>query len=324
MINNTYFYHEHIKRAVAVFGTLFNNISIQKTDHSGKVLSRQVVPLSYGPRAKFLSRIEGEGNLTDPKLAIKLPRMSFEISALAVNKAMMLPKNTIRRIGEDGSFVNFPVPYKINFALSIYSKNQDDVLQILEQILPFFRPDFTVTVKEIDGSFRRDMPFVLGTIGLSDDYETDYATKRAIVYTLDFETTINFYGPIQTSKQIHKVQADIANVDMPSTGIPLSTIVIEAIPQSGNNEVVISTTYPGFSSADSVVIDVVSASDFEVGDNVTGLTSATVGKISAIDQNHIMIISPDGEFIVGENLSNGTDVSEITNVENTWLNVPSE
>ena len=137
----TWFYHQRLRKSVAVFGTLFNNLYVLRKDGSGKVLSQVKVPLSYAPSRKYLERIRENPNLdTDTKVAIKLPRMSFEIISIQYDAGRQLQKtNTFQQSGSTNAlrnkFYTF-VPYNIGFQLSIYTKTQDDALQIVEQILP--------------------------------------------------------------------------------------------------------------------------------------------------------------------------------------------
>jgi len=206
-----HFYHEHIKRAVAVFGTLFNNMSVVKKNGSGNVISTIKVPLAYGPRQKFLARIQDEKYLTDPKLAIRLPRMSFEIISMSYDTNTKLQKGVTRTLASSDptkkqTILN-PVGYRMGLQLNIMTKNQDEALQLLEQIVPFFQPEYTVTVKEVQNNFKSDMPFVLQSVTMSDDYEGDFLSRRAIIYTLEFETRVRFYGPLGDKGIIRRVDA---------------------------------------------------------------------------------------------------------------------
>jgi hypothetical protein len=209
-----YFYHSTIKKSVAIFGTLFNNITVRRVGNSNEVAQNTKVPLAYGPRSKFLERIRSQKDFDDPKVAIKLPRMSFELSFISVDTASKLnPLNKIvqRDSGEPTSVTTFrqSVPYVLGFTLSVYGKNQDDVLQIVEQIVPYFSPEYTVTVKdmEYDGS-RTDVPVILAGVNPSDDYEGSLETNRVIVYTLDFSMKVRFGGPVRSSGIILEVDVN--------------------------------------------------------------------------------------------------------------------
>jgi hypothetical protein len=195
-----YFYNSHLRKAVAIFGTLFNNINVVKRDAQGNVLSTVKVPLAYGPKQKFLARLLEEPDLIAPEVSMRLPRMSFEITSLAydtqakVNKNIKLQTPSIHGVNT----IYTAAPYILNMQLNIIGKTQDEVLQISEQILPFFNPEYIVTVKEIpEIGLMRDVPIVLQSIAMADDYEGEFEQRRTLIYTLDFTMKIQFYGPIQ-------------------------------------------------------------------------------------------------------------------------------
>lgn len=199
----THFYHQRIRKSVAVFGTLFNNLYVLRKDSSNQVISQVKVPLSYGPKRKFLERIRENPNLdTDTKVAIKLPRMSFEIISITYDAQRQLQKtNNFTQAGSStnlrNKFYSF-VPYTIGFQLSIYAKNQDDALQIVEQILPTFNPQYSLTIKPFTDypSVKEDVPITLTGVDFSDDYEGTLEQRRTIIYTLSFDMRVNFYGAI--------------------------------------------------------------------------------------------------------------------------------
>lgn len=203
----TYFYHSHIRKTVAVFGTLFNNINVQRKDANGTSINNVKVPLSYGPKQKFLTRLFEEPDLNAPEVAIRLPRMSFEITGMQYDTSVKLNKmNTIAQPNIRGqSTIRNPVPYIISFTLSVYAKNQDDALQVVEQIIPYFNPEYVVTIKEIPSlNVSRDIPVVLQSVNYSDDYEGDFTSRRVLIYTLDFTMKTFFYGPITQNQGVIK------------------------------------------------------------------------------------------------------------------------
>lgn len=218
---NNYFYHSHIRKTVAIFGTLFNNISVHRKDGAGNLVNAVKVPLSYGPKQKFLTRLFEEPDLNAPEVALRLPRMSFEITGMQYDTSVKLNKmNRLSLPNVHGqSSVYTPVPYIMSFQLTIYAKTQDDALQIVEQILPYFNPEYTVTVNEIPSlGIKRDLPVVLQSVTYSDDYEGDFSTRRVLQYTLDFSMKTFFYGPItQKTAIIKDVKTNINDVDTQST-----------------------------------------------------------------------------------------------------------
>lgn len=214
MLTGGHFYYETIKRMVSLFGTLFNNLYVLRKDSEGNVLSQIRVPLAYGPRQKFLARLQEQPDITAENVAIKLPRMSFEIVGMTYAPEMKTNRNIPAAIGNSTSTGTTQVfagaPYRIQFQLSVMSKNQDDAHQIVEQIIPYFQPDYTVTVKQIPGfEDQIDVPFVLTGINMSEDYEGDFVNRRAIIYTLDFESRVRFYGPSVDKRIIKNAIVDV-------------------------------------------------------------------------------------------------------------------
>ena len=213
------FYHETIRKLVIAFGSLFNNIVLVRKNNSGVITQTMKVPLAYGPKQKFLARLRQDPNL-DNKVSITLPRISFEIGALSYDPTRKL--NRVQKFKKTKSGNNkqldsqfMPVPYNITFTLSVMSKNSDDSLQIVEQILPYFQPDYTITLKDnVDMDTSRDVPVILNNISYEDSYEGDFASRRAIIYTLDFTLKFYLYGPVTSSNVIKTVQVD-QYTDMP-------------------------------------------------------------------------------------------------------------
>jgi hypothetical protein len=189
---------------------LFNNIEIRRKN--GTVVESMKVPLSYGNQQKWLARIRQIGNLQDSKksTAIVLPRMAFEMTSIAYDASRKVsPTQTIR--GVDGKTVYMPVPYNLGFELSILSKNQDDSLQIVEQILPYFQPFYSITVNVLpEIGEKKDFPVVLNDVQYKDEYEGDYEERRTLIYTLNFTVKTYIYGPVtdNSGKEIRKVIAD--------------------------------------------------------------------------------------------------------------------
>ena len=213
-----HFYHKQIRNTVIAFGTIFNNINIKRLDSSGNPLQNIKVPLSYSPKEKFIARLEQQSSLTgsDSSVAITLPRMAFEITGYSYDATRKL--NKTQRVGvvtsnADTTKLNTqysPVPYDVSFELGVYTSNSDDGLQIIEQILPYFQPDYTVTMIESSTmDTKRDIPFILESVNYSDSYAGDLTTTRRIEYTLNFTAKIYLYGPISSSAVITKVSADL-------------------------------------------------------------------------------------------------------------------
>lgn len=241
----TYFYHQRIRKAVATFGAMFNDIYVLRKDSGGGIISTQKVPLSYGPRAKFLDRIREMPDLTtDTKVAIKLPRMSFEITNVAYDPARQLPKLNSFQKGVEGTILSRNkiyngVPYILSFQLSVYAKNQDDALQVVEQVLPYFNPQYTLSIKPLDDidTLKEDVPVILTGVVLNDEYEGEMAaTRRTIIYTLDFDMHVYFHGPITASGIIRTSITDVLNqgAGLNDSDIPLERITVTPNPASAS------------------------------------------------------------------------------------------
>jgi len=228
-----YFYHERIKKAVSTFGKMFNDIYILRKSSNSQVATQMKVPLSYGPRAKFLERIREVADIVDnDKVAIKLPRLSFEITGISYDTMRQLPKaNDVNRQGSTTSLRNkfrSGVPYILNFELIAYAKNRDDALQIVEQIIPYFSPQYTLTIKpfsEFD-SVTEDVPIILTGVNFNDDYEGEQSTRATIQYSMSFDMHIYFHGKISESDIIREVNA---NTFIMESGLNDSDIPLERI-----------------------------------------------------------------------------------------------
>jgi hypothetical protein len=215
-MNGKYYYHEIIRRTSAAFGTMFNDIYIRHQDGEGEDFSFIKVPIGYGPIQKFLSRIEQKPDLRN-RVAITLPRMSFEVGQLSYDssrKSSTLQSfNTLVGENKVPRKLYMPVPYNLPLQLTIATKYNDDMFQIIEQILPFFRPEFNLTIN-LSSTIgeKRDVPLVLQNISpFQDDYEGNYDSRRFITTTLTFIAKIFFFGPVDTDDNgniIKRVQVD--------------------------------------------------------------------------------------------------------------------
>ena len=205
MLGN-YSYHEIFRKTIVSFGTLFNNIELRRQDEVMKV------PLAYGPKDKFLARLDQVPDPTNKRVQITLPRIGFEISGVSYDptrKVAPTQKIKIPSTSTKNKQMFMPVPYNISFELAIISKNQDDGLQILEQILPIFQPHYNLSIKLVPTMGEtKDVPIVLTNIDYEDTYEGDFATRRAIIYTLQFTAKTFLYGPVTESKIIKKASVD--------------------------------------------------------------------------------------------------------------------
>lgn len=208
----TYFYHSKTRKAVALFGRLFNDIYVVRKNSAGAAISTIKVPLSYAPKQKFLDRINEQANLdTDQKVAVKLPRMSFEITGFQYDASRQLAKTTNFTQTASNNLtrkkLNIYTPYIISFSLSVYAKNQDDALQVVEQIIPYFNPQYTLTIKPFSSQHpdvKEDIPITLTGVDLADDFEGALEQRRTIIYTITFDMKLSYYGNIATKGVITK------------------------------------------------------------------------------------------------------------------------
>ena len=211
------FYHSTIRKAVISFGNLFNNLYVDRKNANDETTQTVKVPLSYAPRQKFLARIESIPE-TDVKkdVQIILPRMAFEMLQINYDPQRRVSYvQQSRSITNDRSTANTqyaPSPYNIIMSLYIYARNQDDGLQILEQILPYFNPDFNLSITAIpELNIQNDLPIVLDDISYDDQYEGDFQTRRSIIWTLNFTVKLNFYGPITKQGLINFAKVNFFN-----------------------------------------------------------------------------------------------------------------
>ena len=219
MLGNAHFYNRTIRKVVTAFGTMFNDIQLQRYNKDGtRAYEIFKVPLSYGSKEKYLTRITSDPDLTK-SIATTVPRMSFELTGMSYDTSRKLP-TTIRNFSANNSLTGLqtqylPVPYDFEFSMSIYVRNTEDGTQILEQILPFFTPDFNVTVNFIPGMDQKyDMPVKLNSVNTTTDYEGDFMSTRLIMWDLTFTAKAYIWPPVQNGKIIRQTTENVyINVD---------------------------------------------------------------------------------------------------------------
>ena len=210
----TYYYHQILRKTVVAFGTIFNDVRIRHNSSTSAPGGEIRVPLAYGPMQKFLSRLEQQPEL-NRAVQITLPRMSFEMNNISYDPTRKagITQTFKASDGTNIKKVFMPVPYNIGFELNILTKLNDDALQCVEQILPYFQPSFNLTIDLVDViNEKRDVPVVLDNISFQDDYEGDFSTRRALIYTLNFTAKTYLFGPVADTTEglIKKVQVDYA------------------------------------------------------------------------------------------------------------------
>ena len=210
-------YHELIRKTVVAFGTLFNDMYVYRKNSTGKIIQKMKVPLAYGPKQKFLVRLDQDSARTaeDGKTtALTLPRIGFEMTTLTYDAPRKL--NRIQKFrkakGADSKSLQhsyMPVPYNVGFSLFAMAKNSEDALQIVEQILPMFQPDYTISLNVMPTmEIVRDVPIVLNDVAYEDTYDGNFTERRVIMYTLNFTAKMYLYGPVTSQKIIKRVQVD--------------------------------------------------------------------------------------------------------------------
>jgi hypothetical protein len=215
MLNNNIFYHGITRKIIVAFGSLFSNVRLERKNN-GVTEQTIKVPIAYAPKEKWLVRIEQDPTLNNHTYTT-LPRLSFEITGMnydATRKTNRMSYITCGD-GQGMSKVYAPVPYNIDISLYSLTKTQEDALQIIEQILPYFTPEYNLSVKVIpESNVIIDVPVILESVTIQDDYDGDFNQRRFVTYTINFTLKTYLYGPVSTSgKIINNTTVDITNIN---------------------------------------------------------------------------------------------------------------
>ena len=221
----THFKNDSLRNLVIAFGSLFNNIYVKRYLSNGNEKESLRVPLAYGNKEKYLRRIDEGGSITNEDgtvVQMTLPRMSFEIESVEYDTTRK--RNTMQkfttRLSTDDSKLNTTyaeVPYSVNFNLYIMTKFMADGLQIVEQILPYFTPEFTVTINPTTlGQTKMDIPLILNSVDHEEDWEGDFDTRRSLTWTLGFTARSYMYGRITTAERIKRIMTTIFDGGVPA------------------------------------------------------------------------------------------------------------
>jgi hypothetical protein len=320
-----YFYHEILRKTVIGFGTLFNGISIKTIDSSNNVTSVVKVPLAYAPQQKFLARLEQVEDLNKPT-QISLPRMSFEFVGLTYDssrKVTSTQKILVPSANGDGSTKKsyIPVPYNMDFELSIYTKLNDDMLQIVEQILPYFQPSYNLTIELIENmNEKRDIPIVLEGISMDDQYEGNFDTRRALIYTLRFSAKTYLFGPVSDAKIIKKTEvgyfASTTSGDRNSRDVTYS-VEPKALKDYDNG--VIAITSKDISKTDEIV-HLQSIANINENTYISINKEVMYVKQKSDADNKILVKRAQNATTAIAHVS-GTNVTEITETDNALVEV---
>ena len=314
-----YFYNEILRRTIISFGTLFNNISIKKSDSDDDVFSVIKVPLSYGPTQKFLARLEQSPDLNKP-FAITLPRMSFEFTGLTYDPARKVTTTQTFKVkdpnyGSETKKSYMPVPYNMSFELSIMAKLNDDALQIVEQILPYFQPAYNLSVELVEAlQEKRDIPVVLENITMSDEYEGDFSSRRVLLYTLRFTAKTYLFGPVTRVEPIK--QATLSYYTDSAEKRDLAYKVTPRAVKDYDNSVVTNLSVDILSSTTSITVDdasnITADTYFEIDGESVYIKKVTGSKIT-IDRARDNTIAKDHV--------KGTALKSITQADNDLIEI---
>ena len=309
----TYSYHEIFRKTVVAFGTLFNNIELRRSTEVMKV------PLAYGPKQKFLARLDQNPDPTNKRVQITLPRISFEINGISYDptrKVSPTQKIKFKKDNDENKNVYMPVPYNLSFELAIISKNQEDGLQILEQILPFFQPHYNLPVKILpDVDEVKDVPVTLTSVDYEDTYEGEFAARRAIIYTLQFTCKTYLYGPVTDAKIIKKVITDYytdTNVNRAPREVRYTTTPTSLQDRDG----VVVTTLSSAPDTDDNLIAVADASGIAKFANI--YIDTELIRVSKKSGNNLTVIRGHEGTAAAAHAS-GANVYLITEADNTLL-----
>lgn len=318
-----HFYYEAIRKTVIAFGTLFNSIYIKHKNNSGEVVSTLKVPFAYGPTQKFLARLEQSPDL-NKKIQITTPRISMEIVGLTYDASRK--SSTMRGFltkdstGPRKSYL--PVPYNVNFELSIFTKLEDDMFQIVEQIIPYFQPQYTITITAVEEiQEKRDIIFTLDNISMTDNYEGNFDDRRALIWTLKFTAKTYIFLPVSSDSVensiINRVTIGFVAGDVSNT--VTNDIDISVTPKAVRNYTgTVVTTL----SSDALIEDrFITVSD---SSNLTVKTlieiNGEIMYVESIDQNEIQVIR--GLYQTTAQLQvAGSDVLNITTIDNNLIPV---
>lgn len=319
-----HFYYEIIRKTITAFGALFNNIYIKHKNNEGEVVSTIKVPIAYGPTQKFLARLKESPDLNKP-IQVTTPRMSMEIIALSYNsqnKGVQTQSFIARDENGKPRKAYLPVPYTLNLELSIFTKLEDDMLQIVEQILPYFQPSYVVTITVVDEiNEKRDIPFTLDNITMTDNYEGNFDERRALIWTLKFSAQIYFFIPISSANAtdgeiIKKVSLGFVAGDT-SGNNPFKDVTYSVTPTATTNYTgTVVTTVALDADDETVFLQLTDAT------NITERSFISINDetmyVENIDNNEITVIRGIYGTTAKTHIA-GSDVKNITTIDNNLI-----
>ena len=323
-----YFYHEILRKIVISFGSLFNEIIIKHKNNANDVVSTIKVPLAYGPTQKFLARLEQSPELNRP-VQMSLPRMSFEFIGLsydstrkATTTQTFITSSSTDKKQEKRAYL--PVPYNMQFELNIMTKLNDDMLQIIEQILPYFQPSYNMTLKLIEEiNEKRDVPVVLDSITMTDDYEGDFSTRRALIYTLRFTVKTYLFGPVSSVSNDIIKKVSIGYVSALSSGTDSKLggrdLIYSATPTATKNYTGTVSTLLSQDIGESNTIITVNDSSTLSANSYISINEETM-LITSITENNLTVVRGSNQTTISSHVL-GSEVKKITSEDNALIEV---
>jgi len=331
MLGNDHFYNRTIRKVVVAFGTMFNDIHLVRYNKAGTTAYEKFkVPLNYGAKEKYITRINADPTLTK-SIATSVPRMSFDMTGMSYDTARKLPSTVRNFAANNASTVKtqfVPVPYDFTFSLSIYVRNTEDGTQILEQILPFFTPDFNVTINFIPSMGKKyDMPVILNSVNTTTDYEGDMMSTRLITWDLEFTAKAYIWPPVidaevitqanssiyleTRTKDAQKIYVDYAN----GVGYFATNEIVRVSDKNIYGEVLyFSNNGVGVTNTATLIVgylnDYLSANDVLVGDKsnatytITSIDTNPLKSLLIVTTPNPINAEPDDEFGFSETVTN--------------------
>lgn len=215
MLNNDIFYHGITRKTIVAFGSLFSDIKIKRQNANKTEEQTIAVPIAYAPKEKWLVRIEQDSSLENHVYTV-LPRMSFEITGFSYDSQRKFNRTSFITCSTTNSIKKTyaPVPYNIDISLYALTKTSEDGLQIMEQIVPYFSPELTMSINAIpDSNIKSDIPVILNSVNMNDEYDGDFQTRRFVTYTFNFTVKAWMYGPVQNGDIIKTIFVNTSNID---------------------------------------------------------------------------------------------------------------
>ncbi len=207
------FYHQCVRKTVVAFGSLFNNLYIAG-DNAQNPAAR--MPLTYAPKQKWIRRLAESRMESGQSFNMTLPRLGFALTNWEYDSGRKRTTMTKKVLDTSAPTADYQkvyrfaeVPYTFTFELYIMPDTMDNGLRIIEQILPYFTPSYTVSINFTDIDKKIDLPITLTSVGWEDDYEGNFDSGRSMMYTMSFEVKGYIIGPLRDAKFVLETQTAV-------------------------------------------------------------------------------------------------------------------